>query len=118
MVTAANAREVAPGAALLVAFLEEKGLSQVAAGKALGVSGVTVHDWCCGKKRPKAHHRTLLEVWTGGAVHADSWLLSKERAAMERAREFAAPPESGPSASQSGEHEAVVADTAESKAVG
>jgi hypothetical protein len=84
-------REVSSGAGLLRAFLAEKGVTQTAAGEALGVSGVTVHDWVSGSKRPKAHHREAVALWTHGVVPVDSWRLSKEHAAVAVVKPFEAP---------------------------
>lgn len=88
------------GATRLQAFLKTHGISQVAAGSALGVSGPTVHDWVTGAKRPKGHHREAISVWTGGEVAADSWLREDERALMAGVKPFV-------KADESGEHAAV-----------
>jgi len=71
--------ERSKGATKLAAFLEKHGISQNAAGRALGVSGVTVHDWIAGTKRPATHRREAIATWTRDAVPADSWALDSER---------------------------------------
>lgn len=76
------------GRALLRAFLQQHGVSQVSASKALGVSDPTIHDWLAGIKRPRAHHRESIAVWTGGDVPASSWLLDAERDAMSNVSPF------------------------------
>lgn len=76
------------GAKWLADFLKRNGLTQLAAAEALGVSDPTIHDWVTGSKRPRAHHREVIAVWTRGEVTAQSWLEDKERAAMAAVRPF------------------------------
>jgi transcriptional regulator with XRE-family HTH domain len=76
------------GASRLQAFLQAHGITQLAAATALGVSDPTVHDWVTGAKRPKAHHRQAIAVWTNGEVPTDSWLKADERAAAAAVRPF------------------------------
>ena len=65
----------------LRAFLEKHAISQRSAAEALGVTDPAVHDWVTGAKRPRAHHRVSIEVWTRGSVVAASWAFPEERAA-------------------------------------
>lgn len=76
------------GGRLLAEFLKRNGLTQLAASKALGVSDPTIHDWVTGSKRPRAHHRETIAVWTNEEVPSDSWLTDEERAATEVVRPF------------------------------
>ncbi len=76
------------GATRLAEFLKRNGLTQLAAAEALGVSDPTVHDWVTGAKRPRAHHREAISVWTGGEISSDSWLVDEERVAMAAVRPF------------------------------
>ena len=75
------AERMSKGAGLLRKFLERNGITKIAAAAALGVSDPTVHDWATGSKRPRTHHRETIQVWTSGAVPADSWTFPEERAA-------------------------------------
>jgi hypothetical protein len=61
-------RQLTSAAELLQAFLQRNGVTQVAAGLALGVSGPTIYDWVAGKKRPRTHHREAIALWTNGEV--------------------------------------------------
>ncbi len=70
------------GPELFAAFLEEHGITQLAASAAIGVSAPTVHDWIAETKRPRTHHRQAIEVWTGGEVPASSWETEAERGAV------------------------------------
>ncbi len=78
------------GADLLYEFMSTRGLSQVSAAKDLRVKGPTIHEWCAGSKRPRAHHRAAIAVWTRNLVPIESWLLDAERADMAAVRPFVA----------------------------
>jgi DNA-binding transcriptional regulator YdaS (Cro superfamily) len=93
-------RQLTSAAELLQAFLQRNGVTQVAAGLALGVSGPTIYDWVAGKKRPRTHHREAIALWTNGEVVVDAWLDDSERATVAGVRPFVA------SADESGEHSA------------
>lgn len=67
------------GAKQLRSFLQDNKLTQEACKSALGVSGSTVHDWLGGYKRPSAHHRKQIEIWTAGVVLADAWEHPREK---------------------------------------
>lgn len=76
------------GSSLLREFLQKHDVTQLAASKALGVSDPTIHDWVKGTKRPRAHHREAIAVWTGGEIPIEAWLRDDERAAMADVRPF------------------------------
>lgn len=97
--TLASVSAMTDGAVQLAEFLRRNGLTQISAAGALGVSDPTIHDWVTGSKRPKAHHREVIAVWTRGEVTIDAWLTAQERAATQLVRPFV------PSLS-SGEHSA------------
>ncbi len=79
------------GATRLRRFLKKHGITQIAAAKALGVSDPTIHDWLYEIKRPRAHHRQAIEVWTCGAVDEGSWMSADERDAMASVQPFDLP---------------------------
>lgn len=79
------------GARLLGEFLRRNGLTQLAAGRAIGVSDPTIHDWVTGAKRPRAHHREAVAVWTSSEVPCDAWLTEQERVCAGTIRPFVAP---------------------------
>lgn len=79
-----------PGASLLEAFLRVNSITQMAASKALGVSDPTIHDWVSGAKRPRAHHRKAIDVWTGGSVPELAWATDDERVALAKVGPFIA----------------------------
>jgi hypothetical protein len=76
------------GAILLRGFLDRHDVTQIAASKALGVSDPTINDWLKMAKRPVAHHRDAIAVWTNGEVPAESWVRDEERDAVARVRPF------------------------------
>lgn len=76
------------GGRLLAEFLKRNGLTQLAASRAIGVSDPTIHDWVTGSKRPRAHHRDAISVWTNEDVPADAWLTDEERAGTMAVRPF------------------------------
>ncbi len=76
------------GATLFRGFLDRHDVTQIAASKALGVSDPTINDWLKRAKRPVAHHRDAIAVWTNGEVPADSWVRDDERDAVARVRPF------------------------------
>lgn len=78
------------GPSLFRRFLKKHEVTQLAASKALGVSDPTIHDWVHGIKRPRAHHREAIAVWTGDRVPVASWLLDEERHAVAEVRPFLA----------------------------
>jgi transcriptional regulator with XRE-family HTH domain len=86
------------GATWLAEFLRRNNLTQLATAEALGVSDPTVHDWVTGSKRPKAHHRDAISVWTRGEVPVDAWLEESERVARAAVKPFDR--ESGPSVAE------------------
>ena len=61
------------GRKLFCAFLKRNDITDLAAGKALQVSNVTVHDWKHGVKAPRETNRQNIEVWTHGEVPASAW---------------------------------------------
>lgn len=79
------------GASRLRKFLKKHEVTQLAASKALGVSDPTIHDWVHGIKRPRAHHREAIAVWTRDEVPVASWLLPEEREAMADVQPFETP---------------------------
>jgi transcriptional regulator with XRE-family HTH domain len=76
------------GATLLRRFINRHGVTQFAASQALGVSDPTVNDWLKGVKRPVAHHRDAIAIWTNGEVPVESWVRNSERDAVARVRPF------------------------------
>jgi transcriptional regulator with XRE-family HTH domain len=60
-----------------------EGLSQIAAGARVGVSGPTWYDWESGNKTPKSVHQITLESVTG--VERDAWLSDDDREKIARA---------------------------------
>lgn len=50
-----------------------------------GVSPAAFSAWKKGK-RPEAHHRAILEAWSGGRVPARSWFSREESVQIEKAR--------------------------------
>lgn len=82
---------------------EALGLSEVALGRILGVSGPTVHDWEHANKRPVGANPALIEAWSRAAVRdlgdaiepllAAAWLTSEER---ERLAGLSSPPPEAP----------------------
>lgn len=91
------------GARAFGAFLERNKVTQLAASKQLGVSDPTVNAWLSGFKRPKAHHRRAIAIWTRGDVNEHAWDLDEERAAFEHVRPF----EPRTAADDSGAHKAM-----------
>ncbi len=77
------------GAAQLHRFLKSNRITQSSMAIALGVSGPTIHDWVSGSKRPRAHYREAIAIWTNGAVPVDSWIQDDERQAVSIVRPFA-----------------------------
>jgi transcriptional regulator with XRE-family HTH domain len=77
------------GADLLRDFLRQHELTQSAAGRALGVTPPTIHDWLKGVKRPRASMRAAIELWTSGAVPGGAWGTSKDRRRLQRIEPFA-----------------------------
>jgi transcriptional regulator with XRE-family HTH domain len=75
---------------LFRAFRVRHGLSQRAAASALGVSGPTVCEWEKQRKRPDAHHRAAIEIWTNGAVPARAWLTAAEARVLRVVRPYVA----------------------------
>lgn len=73
----------------LKAWREEAGLSQVAAGARVGVSGPTWYDWEAGNKTPRTVHQIALEKVTG--IERDAWLSAEDKAKIESAT--ATPPD-------------------------
>ncbi len=76
------------GATLLRGFLDRNDVTQKAASIALDVSDPTINDWVNGAKRPRAHHRDAIAVWTRGEVPASAWLLEAEAEKMANVRPF------------------------------
>ena len=89
------------------------GLTQLAAAEALGVSDPTVNAWVNDDKRPVAHHREAIAVWTNGEVAIESWLRDEERAAMAGVSPFVPRDASTRdlAVDESGEHPAIVSET-------
>jgi hypothetical protein len=67
-------------------FLRENDISMVSAGKALGVSNVTVFHWRTGEKRPVDHQRTKIRIWTG--IPESTWRTPEENEEIERVQPF------------------------------
>jgi DNA-binding transcriptional regulator YdaS (Cro superfamily) len=74
-------------------FLVRHNVTQLAAGVALGVSDPTVNAWVNGDKRPVAHHREAIAVWTHGEIPAEAWLEEAESEKVARVVPFAPPVE-------------------------
>jgi hypothetical protein len=91
----AMAKRFAEGVHLLRAFLKAHGILPVRMAEALDVTRSTGHEWLAGSKRPRAHHRRAIAVWTGGAVPVTSWEYDSERAAAEDVRPYAPPSKTG-----------------------
>lgn len=96
------------GATLLRGFLDRNDVTQLAASVALGVSDPTINDWVNGAKRPRAHHREAIAVWTHGEVPITAWLLEAEAEKMANVRPFERDDSSSTlGADGSGEHSSV-----------
>lgn len=109
-------RRPTEGAKLLDAFLDKHDISRVAAAEALGVSNPTVCEWAAGTKRPKAHHREAIAIWTRGEVPAESWAGADERKAVSGVTPFE--PQPPPSSTESAADESGSHATADAKPTG
>lgn len=82
-----KAQPPSDGGLAFFAYLELHKITYQQAGDALGVSDVTVLDWCRARKRPVGAHPEAIEIYTGGVVHRDLWLPAEEREKARATRE-------------------------------
>lgn len=59
------------GRFLLLKVLQERGLSQRAAGKIVGANGSVIAHWCSGRSRPS--RRLAMQLWKTLGVPIESW---------------------------------------------
>lgn len=71
-----RARRSTEGKSLLCKALKDRGLSETAAARLLGVSQPTVNAWCNGSKRPEPEWRDRIEVEFG--VPRPCWYTRSE----------------------------------------
>lgn len=76
------------GNGLLANFLRRNGLKQTDAATALGVSAPTLSDWLSKMKRPRAHHRRAIAIWTRNGVPESAWDTAQEQQALAELQPF------------------------------
>lgn len=69
-------------------FIEDNEIALRDAAKALGITHQALLSYFSGVSKPKNELRLAIEVWTGGAVPADSWMTTSEREALGKVKPF------------------------------
>lgn len=72
------------GSVLFESFLAKNRISVRSAAKVFGVSHASVIEWKKGSTRPNPERWRDIDVWTAGAVPADSWLEPGEEPPRKR----------------------------------
>lgn len=67
-------------------FADGKGLNQTQLAKAIGTTRQAVSNWMVGKSKPKVFFSLAVEIMTGGAVPAASWLSPVQVLALDGLR--------------------------------
>lgn len=76
------------GAKKLATFIERSGVSHKRAAAAVDATHPALFAWLRGTAKPDAYRRALIEIWTGRAVPASSWLSEAERLYLRKIRPF------------------------------